>query len=100
MSVRNQRLLAVWIVIGAALIFGVLAARDGSVPSEADVAAEVTSTATSAAAEVGDESSAGADDTTTTTEAPITTTTEATTSRLFAAGWHCNRGFSGRGQGR
>lgn len=45
---RNQRLLGVWILIGALLVVGVLAIRDSSRPGDADVAAEATTSLASA----------------------------------------------------
>lgn len=80
---KNQRLLGVWIIVGAALVVGVLAIRDSSRPEEGEIALIDTATP-----DGNDDSVTPATTTPATTEpAPTTTapsTTEAVTTTTIA----------------
>lgn len=78
-TMKNQRLLGVWIVLGAVLVIGVLAVRDSTRPAVNDVAADATTSL----------ASTGEPDGPTTTESvattdPAPTTTAATTTSTVA----------------
>ncbi len=75
---KNQRLLGVWIMVGAALVVGVFAIRDSSRPSESGVAVDAAPPLASVdETEAVTTTEAATNDTTATTTAPATTSTVA-----------------------
>lgn len=76
---KNQRLLGVWIVVGAALVIGVLAIRDSSRPTESSIAVDATTPLKSV-----DETEAPGTTEPVGTTVPVPTTSDATTTSTVA----------------